>query len=482
MNFTTSFFLFICFPISVVGDFIIKTVCSKRECVGNRIRNIFLILFSLFFYGWTRSVGILCFIIYMVLVYGFGCWIQKSENTAKVRKISMAVSIVVVVAILLYYKYYNFVVQTFGGQNDSSIKAQTIIAPLGISFVTFSAISYLVDIYRKDAETGSLSELMLYLSFFPKVISGPIVLWKDFVPQIQNRKVSDSSYLEGLNRMMIGFAKKVILADTFGALVLEIQQQIGTLGISTLTSWGCALLYMLEIYYDFAGYSDIAIGIAKLFGFEFKENFHFPYISQSITEFWRRWHISLGTWFREYIYIPLGGNRKGKIRTLLNLGIVFLITGIWHGAGWNYIYWGILNGVCVIIERCIRDTSVYKKIPAVIKWAITMMIVLFGWQLFYYGALEDFNYFVDIMFRKEIFEEMNYTAVYYFSKKILVYMAVAMLGAVLSAWSKLDKIKEKLNSTKSGLVIQEVVLLGLMIVAVISMVNSTYSPFIYFQY
>lgn len=482
MSFTTNFFLFFCFPVSVIGDFILKIICSGREHTGEKIRNLFLILFSLFFYGWTRPIGALYFVIYMMLVYALGCWIQKSENRAAIYRISLAVSVIVITAVLLYYKYYNFIVQMIWGENGGLFKIQTVIVPLGISFITFSAISYVIDIYRKDAEKGSVLEVMLYLCFFPKVISGPIVLWKDFIPQIQNRKVSDSDYLEGLNRMMIGFAKKVILADTFGALVQQIQQQIGILGISTLTSWGCALLYMLEIYYDFAGYSDIAIGVAKLFGFQFKENFHFPYISQSITEFWRRWHISLGTWFREYIYIPLGGNRKGKIRTLVNLGIVFLVTGIWHGAGWNYIYWGILNGVCVILERCVRDTPVYKKIPAVIKWAITMIIVLFGWQLFYYGQMEDFNYFIDIMFRKVVFEEMNYTAIYYFSKKIIIYMVIAMIGTVLPAWSKLDKIKEKLNSTKTGLIFQEIVLLGLMVVAVVSMVNSTYSPFIYFQY
>lgn len=482
MSFTTSVFLFFCFPISIIGDFLLRLIYKKRESLGNRVRNIFLLLFSLGFYGWTRPIGVLYFLVYMILVYMLGTWIQHNRNDNKKYKISIGVSIIGIALILGVYKYYNFLIQVIAGKTAEIFKLKNIIVPVGISFITFSAISYLVDVYRGDAERGNICDVMLYLCFFPKVISGPIVLWKDFLPQTQSRKIDEKSYLNGLNRIMLGFSKKVILADTFGALVNQIQQQIGILGISTLTSWGCALLYMLEIYYDFAGYSDIALGIAELFGFHFKENFYFPYISQSITEFWRRWHISLGTWFREYIYIPLGGNRKGKIRTLVNLGIVFIITGIWHGAGWNYIFWGVLNGVCVVIERCIRDTKVYKKIPAVIKWAITMTIVLFGWQLFYYSKMEDFVYFMQIMFKKVVFEEMNYTAVYYFSKKIIIYMLIAMIGAVLPAWSRLRKIKQFLNSTKSGLIIQEFVLFALMIISVISMVNSTYSPFIYFRY
>ncbi|MGC4017980.1 MAG: MBOAT family O-acyltransferase [Muricomes sp.] len=236
--------------------------------------------------------------------------------------------------------------------------------PLGISFITFSAVSYVVDIYRGDSSAGSILDTALYISFFPKVVSGPIVLWKDFQPQIKNRTVNDVQFMDGLNRIMIGYAKKVLLADSFGLMVADIQQKMEA-GMDVPTAWWCALLYMLQIYYDFAGYSDIALGFGKLLGFQFKENFHFPYVSASITEFWRRWHISLGAWFREYIYIPLGGNRKGKTRTLVNLFIVFLVTGIWHGAGWNYglgsnIY-SKFNLQPVYLFSILKEKAAYEK-------------------------------------------------------------------------------------------------------------------------
>lgn len=481
MSFTTNIFLFFYFPFSILGYSVLWLFCRKRAELGNKAGSIFLIICSLFFYGWKRPGTVIGFLFYMLLIYILGQWISRGSE--RNRKTAAAVGIVIVTAVLFYYKYYNFVLKEILGGENHILQMPAIIAPLGISFITFSAISYLVDLYRGDAPVGNILDVMLYLCFFPKVISGPIVLWKDFAPQINNKKVDDKLFLDGLNRMMIGFAKKVILADTFGALVEQIQYQaFGGRGITSLTAWGCTVLYMLQIYYDFAGYSDVAIGISELFGFRFKENFHFPYISKSITEFWRRWHISLGTWFREYIYIPLGGNRKGQARNLANLGIVFLITGIWHGAGWNYIWWGVLNGICVIVERCLRDTKLYKKIPDVIKWAVTMTIVLFSWELFRFQNMEEFKIFIKIMFGKIVCEDVTYSAAYFFTSKIIVYVVIAGVGAVIPASAKLEKIKKSLNSTKAGLVIQETALLAVMIAAVISMVNSTYSPFIYFQY
>lgn len=481
MSFTTNIFLFFYFPFSILGYAFLRLCCVRHSDIANKAGSVFLIICSLFFYGWKRPETVIVFLLYMLLIYMLGQWISRGSE--RNRKTAAAVGIVIVTVVLFYYKYYNFVLEEILGGENRILLMYDIIAPLGISFITFSAISYLVDLYRGDASVGNILDVMLYLCFFPKIISGPIVLWKDFAPQINNRKVDDKLFLDGLNRMMIGFAKKVILADTFGALVEQMQHQaFGGRGITSLTAWGCTVLYMLQIYYDFAGYSDVAIGISELFGFRFKENFHYPYISKSITEFWRRWHISLGIWFREYIYIPLGGNRKGQARTLVNLGIVFLITGIWHGAGWNYIWWGVLNGVCVVVERCLRDTKAYKKIPNAIKWAVTMTVVLFSWELFCFQNMEEFEVFIKIMFGKIVCKDVTYSAAYFFKSKIIVYMVIACVGAVIPASAKFEKIKGTLNSTKTGVAIQETAFLAVMIAAVISMVNSTYSPFIYFQY
>lgn len=480
MSFTNLIFLFAFFPISIFAYFAARFLTKKAASAADTLGNLVLILLSLGFYAWSRFDGAFYFLIYMVFIYVMGCFVSAGKG--KKSKIIIALGAVVVLAVLFYYKYYNFAVENIPGLRQAGLEVRDIIVPAGISFITFSAISYLVDIYRRQASRGNLLDVLLYLSFFPKVISGPIVLWKDFQPQVKGRTVDDSQFLYGLNRMMIGFAKKVILADTFGLLVNDIQGQVSIRGVDCPTSWICAFAYMLQLYYDFAGYSDIAIGISAMFGFRFKENFNFPYTSQSVTEFWRRWHISLGTWFREYLYIPLGGNRKGKGRTLVNLAIVFLTTGIWHGAGWNYIWWGALHGFFMILERLVKDKDFYKKIPGVVKWGVTMVVVFFGWQLFRFPLMEDFTSFMQIMFGKLVFTDINYTWAYYLTRKTVVYMIIAVLGATVLRAAWFDKVKVRLNETKTGLVIQELALLLLMAFAVICMVNSSYSPFLYFQY
>ena len=279
----------------------------------------------------------------------------------------------------------------------------------------------------------------------------------------------------------IGCAKKVILADPFGALAAEIQTQ-SAVGIDIPTAWGCAFIYMLQIYYDFSGYSDIAIGLSSMMGFDVKKNFDFPYVSLSISEFWRRWHISLGTWFREYVYIPLGGNRKGFLKTLRNLFIVFLLTGIWHGAGLGYLLWGIMHGVCVVLERCVRNKRSYQKVPAVLKWAATMFIVFLGWQTFRLPDTTQLIEFFKVMFGMTRFDMITFTWEYYFTVRVWVMIIVGCLGATVLSFKFFVDLKEKINQNKVLYTIQEAGVLVLMILSVLYIVNSTYSPFIYFQY
>lgn len=481
MSFTSFSFLFLYFPLCVAGYLILLGIQKKLKKENLRICDVFLVFASIGFYGWALLSGMVYICICILLVYLMGKAVSIGGKKEKKSKAVISIAVVVLTAVLFFCKYYNFVLDNLNLALKTSFDALYIIVPLGISFITFSAISYVIDVYRNPDAAGTMLDVALYLTFFPKVVSGPIVLWKDFKPQIENRSINDIQFMSGLNRIMIGYAKKVILADTFGDVVYNIQRFHGT-GTDMPTAWACALLYFLQIYYDFSGYSDIAIGVSKLFGFEFKENFQFPYVSSSISEFWRRWHISLGTWFREYLYFPLGGSKKGRNRTLVNLFIVFLVTGLWHGAGWNYILWGVLNGICVIIERCIQEKKFYIKTPYLIKWAITMFIVMISWLIFMSPDLTVAVDFMKLMFGFTSSEFVNFSYAYFFTLKNILLVIIALIGATALHLKWFQVLSDKINRSKVLFIIQEVVLFSFIIASVIFMVNSSYSPFIYFQY
>ena len=486
MGFTTPFFLFICFPL-IMGGYGLLCVLEKNTNLTKkiRLRDIFLTAVSIVFYGWAGIDGIKFIICYIAIVYVSGIALDygKKKGYGKLHAI-FAISIILLLMILIYYKYTGFITSVLEKIFSVSFFVQATWIPLGISFITFSAISYLVDIWRGDAPKGNFLDVALYLTFFPKVVSGPIVMWKDFALQIpiSERRINVDKVLHGINRIMIGFAKKLILADYFGSVVMEIQGQVQYAGVDVISAWICAIIYSLQLYYDFSAYSDIAIGIMELLGFDFKENFNFPYTSLSITEFWRRWHISLGTWFREYLYIPLGGNRRGQKRTLLNLGIVFLMTGIWHGAGWNYIFWGLLHGVMMLLERCIRDKKFYQRIPSIIKWGFTMLVVCVGWQAFRINEIIELLRYYGIMFGVVPATSVFFTWKYYLKKKTVFLLIVAIIGASALRCSRVQKVYKRFTDSKYGLVIQELGLFLLMGISILCMINSTYSPFIYFQY
>lgn len=447
---------------------------------------------------WTCFDNLFRLLLYIFVVYGLALWIrsvkekgyfihlhQESDGQRKVCPkriylclIPFVLGIGLIVFCLIYYNYSNFLIGCWNKIFGDTVGAKSLAAPIGLSFITFSAISYLTDIYRGHTTPGSFIDCALYLSFFPKIISGPIVLWKDFQGQMQARTLTLDAGVEGINRIMIGFAKKVILADSFGTCL----SKISLTGIDRVTAFGTLILYMLQIYYDFSGYSDIAIGLSKLFGFEVKENFHFPYRSTSISEFWRRWHISLGTWFREYVYIPLGGSRNGKAKTLRNLAVVFALTGIWHGAGWNYILWGCINGAFALTERIIGQKKFYVKTPSAVKYGITMLVVMLFWQLFRYQSIADVVSLLNIIVGKISFSTIPYTWQYYFDSQILVFTGIGILGSTLFGSPRLLALRDRMAATKTGFLVQELVLLSVFVLAVLFMVNSTYSPFIYFQY
>lgn len=501
MAFTTQVFTFVFFPIVLLLFFISVLVGRNASCktlkdvwYTYRFQDLFFILVSLLFYSWASVSNVYKFTVYILCVYLLAKFIvilkgvvlyagRENESNALIvvkkvhaDKVILIISIILVLGCLCYYSYYDFLRTILSGQVKG---VKSIVAPIGWSFITFSAISYLVDIYRENATEGNFMDCALYFTFFPKVVSGPIVLWKDFQIQIKNRQeLKVDQFIDGINLIMIGFAKKLILADSFGNCLSKISLN----GIDQITALGTIALYTLQIYYDFSGYSDIAIGLAKLFGFEIKDNFYFPYRSASISEFWRRWHISLGTWFREYVYFPLGGSRKGSLYTAGNLMVVFLLTGIWHGAGINYVLWGILNGLVVVLEHSISNKEFYNKIHTSIKRIVTMSLVMIFWQIFRLPNLKSVSDLFFIIIGKIKFDTVFYTWEHYYDTRILVFMLLGIIGAVLFGNENVLKVYYKIVSSKVGYFLQEIILLIIFLIAILFMINSTYSPFIYFQY
>ena len=491
MVFTTQLFTFAFLPIFLVAYYAIYFLQQKLGFL-QKIRAIdwLMIAFSLGFYSWACFDDVFVFLGYIALVYVMGLVIQHTrdrrtglaltdgEGVTSSLPIALIVTLLfcaVITAILVHFKYLGLVADFWNFLLKDAITPKTIIAPLGISFITFSAVSYLVDIYKGRADAGSPVDCLLYLSFFAKVVSGPIVLWRDF--KAQRGSVRLAGVADGVSRVMIGFAKKAILADTFGLCISK-----AVTAIDQPTAIGMGLLYMLQIYYDFSGYSDIALGISKMLGFEFNENFNFPYVSTSITEFWRRWHISLGRWFREYIYFPLGGSRCSKARTIVNIAVVFVLTGIWHGAGWTYMLWGAINGLCNIAEKLMADKPIYTRTPAIVKWLLTMVVTFFCWELFRAPTIGDAWHSISTMFGIVRHEDIAYTWQHYFDAQIIVFAVVGILGSTVFGLPRVQAAYGKLVETKGGYILTQAITAALFVVAVLFMVNSTYSPFLYFQY
>lgn len=483
MGFTSVVFVFIFFPACIAGYYLSLCMERKIACFKRiRISDWILVLVSIAFYACSGVSDLLIFFFYIPITYFMGSWIKRNRIRGKHPCLLFVAGILIFVAVLYYFKYYNFTAQVINELTGSSFFPKRSGWTLfGVSFITFTAISYFADIYRGDAEPGAFLDTALYLSFFPKVMSGPIVLWKDFQKNLPARIFNESRFVYGINLFIIGCAKKVILADSFGGIVSSIQEQVGS-GIDIPTAWGCTVLYFLQIYYDFSGYSDTAIGLAAMFGFDFQKNFNYPYISTSISEFWRRWHISLGRWFREYIYFPLGGSRRGKGITLRNLMIVFLITGIWHGAGIGYLLWGVMHGLCTVIERCIKDKKIYKMFPSQLKWLIVMLIVMLGWQVFRIPDFSDNLYFWKLLFGGVKVGTVNFTFEYYFTPKVIFLATVGLAGSTVLSGPRLRGKWENWTDKKVGYTTQEFLLFLLFALTIMFMVNSTYSPFIYFQY
>jgi alginate O-acetyltransferase complex protein AlgI len=466
MIFSSSIFIFIFLPLVVF----VYYISSKK------IRNNILLIASLFFYAWGGLSYLKILIVSILINYLFGMLIDKAKDKINLKRCFLLFGVILNLLLLFYYKYYDFFVSNVNTLFNSNLPMKNIVLPIGISFFTFQGMSYIIDIYREDSKVNkSIFSVSLYIALFPQLVAGPIIKYKYINNQIKFRKESIEFFSYGINRFVVGLSKKVIISDILGAMADNIFNLSNT-SIDMPTAWIGAICYTFQIYFDFSGYSDMAIGLGYLFGFQFPENFNYPYISKSITEFWRRWHISLSTWFREYLYIPLGGNRKGNV--YLNLFIVFLVTGLWHGASWSFIVWGLWHGFFMIIERLIKNKMWYKKIPSFIKLVSTMLIVIVGWVLFRASSLKAVLEYLSIMFGLTKFKDMTFIYQYFINKKFIFWVIIAIIGST----PIISKVSHRYKNNKLFQLISMIIISILFIVSMIFIINSTYSPFIYFQF
>ncbi len=443
-----------------------------------KVRNLILLLFSLVFYAWGEPVWILVMLLTVTVNYFCGLIIARCKTKAK-RVTAMVTGVSLSLAFLFYFKYFGFFTDTvfsvFGAENPF-VKP---VLPIGISFYTFQVLTYTVDVFRgKVPVQKSFVKLLLYVSFFPQLIAGPIVNYTDIEPYLEKRTVKSTEVYEGFMRFFTGLAKKVLLANTCGIITAELTKQ-GALSFTG--SWLVAIAYAFQIYFDFSGYSDMAIGMGRMFGFKFFENFNYPYISKSVTEFWRRWHISLGTFFREYVYIPLGGNRVSTGKHIRNILIVWFLTGFWHGASWNFIVWGLYYGVLLLIEKYWLK-NIKKRLPTVINVAATLLCVLIGWVLFYYENIGDCFVHLGAMLGIGTTGFTDPKTVYYFKHYFVVLLVSAI--ACIPWKSVAAKLPEKAANAASACAVylKPAATTVLFLLSMAMIVTQSYNPFLYFRF
>ena len=463
MVFSSLTFLLLFLPILLTIYFLINNI---------KIRIYILLLFSLIFYAWGEPIYILLMILSIIITYCFAILIDKTSG--KTKKNILIISIVILLSSLFFFKYYNFVIGNINALLNINITKSNLSLPIGISFYTFQAISYLCDVYNNKIKVQkNILYIALYISLFPQLIAGPIVRYETIEKEINQRIHTVSKIADGLKRFIIGLSKKVLIANGMATIVDTIFSTDAVHG--TVLIYIGAICYTLQIYYDFSGYSDMAIGLGKVFGFEFLENFNYPYISKSITEFWRRWHISLSTWFRDYVYIPLGGNRNGKKKQIRNIIIVWILTGLWHGASWNFIIWGLYYCTLLLLEKFVLN-DLLNKIPNIISHIITIFLIIIGWVIF---RITDLNELLVILKNMIIFKQENILD-FILNNTDLIYNFYIIIPAIfLCRPLKKGKIIKDNFITKLLIDLMYIIMLLLVIS---SLISNTYNPFIYFRF
>ena len=465
MVFSSSVFLLLFLP----AVFVIN--CLIRE----QYSNYFLLFASLFFYAWGEPFFVLVMAASILINWFCGNRIDRSDGFAK--KLWLFLAVAADLSLLGYYKYSGLFISTLNSVFGRWIlPPRNVALPIGISFFTFQAISYVVDVYRGETKASpKLVNTALYISFFPQLIAGPIVKYRDINRQIEHRSVTRRRTAEGFRRFIYGLAKKVLISNVLGLCVDTVWQHHISV-IDPAAAWIGALAYAFQIYYDFSGYSDMAIGLGKMFGFDFLENFDYPYLSASVSEFWRRWHISLGSWFREYLYIPLGGNRKGRLRTYLNLCVVFLLTGLWHGANFSFVLWGAYHGFFSIVER-LGFKNLLKK-SRVAGTVYCFLVVTLGWVLFRSNDILSGLRYLSRMLRPWHYHMAPIPSWQYLDNKTVVMLAFAVIGAGLLKRFTPESLRARWKDSLP----EAVFCVALLILSIASIASDTYNPFIYFQF
>ena len=444
-----------------------------------RYRNAALLVFSLLFYGWGEPLTVGVMILSILSAYIFGVFIGKcKENAPKRAKIYTVLSVFVSLSFLFFFKYYNFFAVNLSSFLSVEIpKVEGLRLPIGISFYTFQIISYTVDLYRGDCRAQrSIVSFGTYVTLFPQLIAGPIVRYSDIDRQLTDRREACDGFANGVLRFCCGLAKKVIIGDSL-ALASRYFEDTATFSRTTLGAWLTVILFTLHLYYDFSGYSDMAIGLGRMFGFVFCENFHYPYVSQSITEFWRRWHMSLSVWFREYVYIPLGGNRRGRIRQYRNLAIVWALTGFWHGADWNFLFWGIYFAVILIVEKAFL-LKILQKAPRAVRHLYALLLIVVGFLIFHFSNLDQMGFFLAALIGVGC-KSFSDSVVRYQLLRLLPLLVIASIGATPYPKAFLSRFTAK---RPQNAVIYPIFALGALLLSVAYLVDSTFSPFAYLQF
>ena len=469
MLFSSTTFIFIFLTLLLILYFPIKNI---------KYRNIILLIFSLIFYSWGEPKYIFLMIITVLIAYIFGLLIDKYRFEKRKSKLFLIISVVLILLNLFIFKYLDFSIGIFNSIFKTNIGLSKLVLPIGISFYTFQILSYVIDLYwGKVGVQKNYFRLLLYVSFFPQLIAGPIVRYETVEKEISDRKTTLDGFINGFKRFIWGLAKKVIIANNVAIFCDYIYNNYSSYGSNIL--WVAAICYTLQIYFDFSGYSDMAIGLGKMFGFNFLENFNYPYIASSITDFWRRWHISLSSFFRDYVYIPLGGNRVSKVKFIRNIFIVWLLTGIWHGASYNFILWGLYYAILLLIEKMFTGKYI-EKLPKVLKMLYSLFFITLGWVIFRVENLNDLVLVIKKMFS---FNNTSFVTLFNNNSMLISTIPYIILGIFLSL--PIDKwFKEKVDKSNSVILtlIEDLILGVLFGISIMFLVSNSYNPFIYFRF
>ena len=434
-------------------------------------KNTVLLLASLVFYGWGEPKLLLLMVFTITLFYFCGLAIGAAQNQQQ-KKFWLTVSVVISLMLLGIFKYADFFIGSFNAATGLSLPLLRLTLPVGISFYTFQCLSYTVDVYRGNVPPQkSIVSFGAYVALFPQLIAGPIVRYVDIARELDNRTQSYEDTAYGLRRFLVGLGKKVILADNF-ALLIRLFRESGEQ--SVVFYWMYAVAFMLNIYFDFSGYSDMAIGMGRILGFHFLENFDYPYLSGSVTEFWRRWHMSLGSWFRDYVYIPMGGNRVRKRRWVFNIFTVWMLTGLWHGAAWNFVLWGLLFGIILLLEK---QFPILQKMPRLMRHGYVLVVVLLSFVLFNAQSVQEAARDIGCMFGLGSLPVMTAETGYYLKSYALLF-AAGILGATPVVRNTATRIRQ----IRLGAVLESLVLTGILLIATAYLVDGSFSPFLYFRF